>query len=157
MKVVIVPADNLVMVDGFGSEHVDMKNISESIHAIQWTGASGWIEFMTAEDGTKQPNQLITDISPYQTIIDQCLQHKAEADLAASLPPSIKPPDIESVKKLAQAELLRTDWTQLPDVNLVNKQEFAIYREWCRNMFFNPIDPNDPAFVLMDSPNPVWS
>lgn len=46
-----------------------------------------------------------------------------------------------------------SDWSVLPDVNLVNKSEFEAYRSQLRNYILNPVE--DPIFP--QEPNPIWS
>ena len=41
-------------------------------------------------------------------------------------------------KSKAEAILARTDWTQVPDVDLVNKSEFTAYRATVRAIALNP-------------------
>lgn len=49
---------------------------------------------------------------------------------------------INSNKDLAVSFLNETDWTQLPDVGLLNKNDFAIYRESLRQIAISPtLDP----------------
>lgn len=50
---------------------------------------------------------------------------------------------IQEVKNLRLQELQRTDYTQLPDVNLSNKAEWAIYRQALRDITTQPGYPFD--------------
>lgn len=53
----------------------------------------------------------------------------------------------------AKQLLIDTDWTQMPDVSLVNKQEFTEYRATLRSYVLNPsID----AFIWPTKPEEVW-
>lgn len=55
----------------------------------------------------------------------------------------------QTAKKLIAA----TDWSVLPDVNLVNKSEFESYRAALRALIINPVA--DPVYPT--EPTPVWS
>jgi hypothetical protein len=56
---------------------------------------------------------------------------------------------------IAQAKKLLsdTDYSQLADVNLVNKTEFAQYRSLVRAMAITPVP--DPVFPT--APTPIWN
>lgn len=64
MKLVIIPIDGAVYVDGNAYFDIDLSgcNIPENIHALQWKDTQGWIEFIDSEDGTKPQNQPITEL-----------------------------------------------------------------------------------------------
>jgi hypothetical protein len=69
-------------------------------------------------------------------------------------PPAPVWPDEEllaNCKMLASKLLFETDWTQLPDCPLLNKQEFiewrAIIRNYALNPVVNPIFPPKPETV----------
>ena len=64
MKFTLIPEDNAVIVDGnpkFFAYEIGNNNI----HAVQWYGEYGNIEYKQG------PAEHITDMSPYQSIIDQ--------------------------------------------------------------------------------------
>jgi len=63
MNVCIVKEDKVVMVDGEGM-NFDF-DLPTNVWAIQWNGSTGEIEF---NDGT--PNEVITDFSAYQSLVD---------------------------------------------------------------------------------------
>ena len=63
MNVTIVKEDKVVMVDGEGM-NFDF-DLPSNVWAIQWNGSTGEIEF---NDGT--PNEVITDFSAYQSLVD---------------------------------------------------------------------------------------
>jgi hypothetical protein len=70
MRVTIIPPDGMVYVEGQALA-VDCSSIDPSIHAIQWYDTIGEIEFKTDDTtNTRQPNAKITDISPFQHVID---------------------------------------------------------------------------------------
>ena len=63
MNVGIVKEDKVVMVDGEGM-NFDFV-LPTNVWAIQWNGTTGEIEF---NDGS--PNEVITDFSAYQSLVD---------------------------------------------------------------------------------------
>jgi len=70
MRVTIVPIDNKVVVEG-QPETVDCSSIDEEIHAIQWYGTVGDIEFKHDYiANTRKPNVRIEDFTPYQKFVD---------------------------------------------------------------------------------------
>jgi len=76
-KVTIITTDSAVYVDNYWISEMDVSSVASNIHAIQWDGSNGHIEY---NDGKK--NEEITDISPYQSIIDDHATKKAEQEAA---------------------------------------------------------------------------
>jgi hypothetical protein len=66
-----------LIIDGDKVEATDY-GVSSNIHAIQWNGSSGEIEY---NDGT--PNATITDISSFDFETKHATEKKAEADAEA--------------------------------------------------------------------------
>ena len=66
MRLIIVPEDSLVIVDGVAAI-IDLMGFSElgGVHAVQWYGSEGEIEFKNGEFS----NASITDVSPYMDIV----------------------------------------------------------------------------------------
>lgn len=64
MILTIVPIDNSVIIDGVGYHDIDMSGMDSKIHAIQWNGDSGTIEY---KDGSLKG---ISDIKKYKPFID---------------------------------------------------------------------------------------
>jgi len=82
MNVCIIKEDRVVMLDG-DAVNYDFV-LPDNVWAVQWNGTSGEVEF---NDGT--PNEAITDISAYQSIIDghataKAEQAQADADAAVA-------------------------------------------------------------------------
>lgn len=81
MRVTIVPDDGFVSKDGVGYSGVTFS-IDSSIHAVQWYGTYGEVEFKVVVDGvniTKQQNSIITDFSMFQNALD-CWESANKAD-----------------------------------------------------------------------------
>lgn len=137
MRITIIPADTWVSINNEGYNKVDVSSLSSNIHAIQWFDDHGWIEIKNS-DGLVVQNEEITSIDWLQPVIDSW---KA-IDYAHKNPTPVDPvpPTAEENKYKAEGLLISTDWTQLPDVNLQNKEEFATYRTLLRNIVLNPVD-----------------
>jgi hypothetical protein len=95
MKLTIVADDHCVGVNGDYFSPMDLSQLDPSIHAVQWYGEYGEIEFKTvfANDTlTKPQNQLITDVAPFQFAVDAWNAKKAEIDAAiAAATPLVQP------------------------------------------------------------------
>ena len=85
MRLVIVADDARVGIDAMNYDDLDMSQLDPSIHAIQWYGEYGEIEFKRKfENGqiVKPQNQIITDVTPYQWAVDAWNAAKAAEDAA---------------------------------------------------------------------------
>lgn len=69
MQVTIIVDDELVLVEGQPNK-VDLSSLDPEIHAIQWDGSRGEIEYRTDETGNRKMNFCIVDFTPYQHIVD---------------------------------------------------------------------------------------
>lgn len=69
MRVTIVPAGGLVLVDGEGYSDLDLSFMEADIHALQWYGTEGEIERQDSR-GRSTSNEDITDLTPYQPALD---------------------------------------------------------------------------------------
>ena len=54
-KLTIVPIDGLVSIDGQGYTKLSMTDVPEDIHALQWYGKGGEIEFIADDYGETKP------------------------------------------------------------------------------------------------------
>ena len=73
MRLTIIADDQRVGVDNEFFEPIDLSALDQSIHAVQWYGEYGEVEFKAVfENGvfSKPQNQFITDVAPYQFAID---------------------------------------------------------------------------------------
>jgi hypothetical protein len=64
MRVTIIKDMNRVNVDGV-ARTVDLAALDPNIHAVQWDGAKGHIEYKN-----HSPEEILSDISAYQAFID---------------------------------------------------------------------------------------
>ena len=94
MRLVIIADDARVGIDGTNFDGLDMPQLDPSIHAVQWYGEYGEVEFKTKfENGqiVKPQNQIITDAAPYQWAVDVWNAAKVaeEAAIAAQVQPTV--------------------------------------------------------------------
>lgn len=62
MKLVIIPIDGAVYVDGNAYLKLDLSMIPDDVHALQWKDNKGWIEFKDNDEGIKPQNKSITSL-----------------------------------------------------------------------------------------------
>ena len=101
MRVTIIADDGKVGVDGV-FRAVDLAALDPKIHAVQWDGAKGHVEYKD-----RSPETVLTDISPYQFFVDSW---------TAAAPP---PPTLAGLKTAKAAEFIVAGVTriaaQVPD------------------------------------------
>lgn len=149
MRITIIVADSFCSIDGVGYFGLDMSSLPANVHAMQWYDVEGWIEFDIAADGIKPPNQHITDLTEFQGVIAAW----EAADYNEKHPPAPPPPTAEYNVFHASQLLAATDWSQLPDVQLANKQKFDAYRAEVRQYIITPT----AGFVNWPTkPTAVW-
>ena len=95
MRVIIVMDDNLIGIDGYYIDDLDLSSIDVSIHAVQWYETYGEVEYKTSLiDGSlhKVQNSIIKSLTDFQSVIDvfyvekeKRLVAKAAADAAAEI------------------------------------------------------------------------
>lgn len=64
-RITIIPADGMVGVD-FIFRKVDLAGLDPDIHAVQWDGVNGHVEYRTKG----KPPKRLSNIVPYQKYID---------------------------------------------------------------------------------------
>lgn len=74
----IIKDDKFVNVDGVGLT-LDAVVLPANVHAVQWNGSTGWIEY---NDGTA--NETISNIDAYSTITNDHATKKAADEAAAT-------------------------------------------------------------------------
>ena len=147
MQLTIIPVDGFVGKNNMSESCLDVDltscNIPANVHALQWDGVVGYIEFNTAI-----PNEEITVLPTWANC---CVTKCDEANLP---PPAPTPEEIAALNKaIAETLLLESDWSVLPDVPLVNKVEWETYRAALREVIINlTLDPVWPV-----KPQVIWS
>jgi hypothetical protein len=152
MRVTIIVDDNFVSVDGVSYNDLDLSVLPQNVHAVQWYGERGEVEFKVDASGHKQHNEVITTLDDFQTVLDVW---QTAHDLANAPKPA--PTDAELLRdceRTAKGLLEMTDWTQLQDVagKLANKDAFDAYRSVLRGYAVAPVvSPTWP-----EQPKPEW-
>lgn len=151
MKLTIIPGDGSVGEDGVFYNDLDLAScaIPGNVHALQWDGAVGWIEFKDPV-----PNEEITSLPAWANC---CMTKWTEANT----PKPPVPPTAEQNKQTATLKLQATDWTTIPDVAdptksdpyLANAQDFVVYRNAVRQYAVYPVAGNINWPVV---PQEVW-
>lgn len=76
MQVTVIASDKCIIVDGSLIEPVECE-YDEGVHAIQWDGANGHIEFITFDGGIMTTPVSLMEVQPY---IDAWQEEKARLD-----------------------------------------------------------------------------
>jgi hypothetical protein len=150
MRLTIVIADKSVGKDGEFYSDLDLPQcgIPTGIHALQWAGDVGFIEF----EGHCKPEEPITQLPDWAL---SCLALWQAAYDKAHLPEPAPTPDQITLQNKAKAEslLYDSDFAVLPDVGLINKTDWEAYRVALRAIAINPtVDPVWPT-----RPPTVWA
>lgn len=101
MRITVVKDDAAVSVDGKGFGGLDLSFLPDGIHAIQWSGAQGEIEWRDPETKKAVANEPITTL-PYQ---DQIMAAWQAALAAEPLPPPPLPPPEKTFSSLEFLDL----------------------------------------------------
>lgn len=63
MEITIIKNDRTVYIDKVSYSDLQINSVPSDVHALQWKGYYGWIEFVEDENGIK-PQNLKIDILP---------------------------------------------------------------------------------------------
>lgn len=80
--ITVIPEDKLVSIDKVGHSNVDMSSVPAEIHALQWGGDKGWIEFVEDELGNKPTNVLIDSLPEWIAQVVDGWKAQEEAAIA---------------------------------------------------------------------------
>lgn len=59
MRVTIIREDQLVQKGDVSYNDFDLSSVPSNVHALQWNGEKGWIEFVSDADFNKPANEVI--------------------------------------------------------------------------------------------------
>jgi len=65
MKITLISSDKSLGIDGVFYNGLDFSSVPTGIHAIQWDGVKGTIEYELDEDSNKPPSDVITALPDY--------------------------------------------------------------------------------------------
>lgn len=153
MKLTIIPIDGAVGEDEKFYSGLDLGScvIPATVHALQWDGAAGWIEF-----NEPTPNEEINELPSWANC---CISKWDQANNSPT--PDPIPPTAEENKQTATNKLQATDWATIPDVAdpsksnpyLANPQDFITYRNTVRQYAVYPVEGNINWPV---TPQEIW-
>lgn len=69
-RIIIIPADNMVSIDGVAKTIADMSSIEATVHAVQWYGVWGEVEHSNPATLDMLANEHITDLTPFKAVLD---------------------------------------------------------------------------------------
>lgn len=69
-RISIIPADGIVAVNGMSVSGLDLSFLPDEIHAIQWYGERGEVEFRTDLYGYKKMNEKIDSFKLFEKAVD---------------------------------------------------------------------------------------
>jgi hypothetical protein len=146
MRLTIIPVDKAVYKDSIVYHELELANcnIPSDISALQWDTNAGWIEF----SGFRE-NQSISELPEWAT---KCVSVWEARDYEIKHPPAPTPEQIIAANEEKAKQLLAdSDWTQLSDVNLANKNDWDVYRQALRiiatNPTISPAWPTEPIVI----------
>lgn len=84
MKVTIIPADGAVYKDGVSYSNLALVDAPENVHALQWDGTKGWIEFSATDDDGKAPNEAIVELPEWVVSALAAWEVAAQEELEAT-------------------------------------------------------------------------
>lgn len=96
MRLVIIDQENNMMqvgIDGLFYEDLDGSQLADNIHAVQWYGESGEIEYKDPATGKMTHNEDIVSIDAFQFAVDAWNAAKAAEEAAESEEPEEVSPE----------------------------------------------------------------
>lgn len=118
MRLTIIPVDNTVYVEGIAYAGIDMTWIPEidgkQIHAVQWYGGHGEIEFVGPEENLK-----IRELGQFQKAFDLWNEKQKEEEL-------LKRKQLEEEERLRKEEEERRNQfleTHIPAANTEDEED----------------------------------
>lgn len=136
MKLTIIRDMGLVHVDGRGHDELDLSSVPAEVHAVQWDGTSGEIEYVSND----VPNEPITALPAWaesianerKAVIDAeiAAEEKAEADRIAYENSTEGKADMARAKR--DQLLAEVDWSAGSDV--VMSDAMKTYRQALRDV-----------------------
>lgn len=142
MRLSIISIDGTVCIDGVCYIGLDLSWIPVDVHAVQWYGTYGEVEFID-----NSPNMKIDSLGIYEQAIDSFdsetkrLEYE-HSSILASL-------DYTEILREERNRLLTLcDWTQLPDVKISEENliEWKVYRQKLRDLPKTTLNPKNPEW-----------
>ena len=109
MRVIILPKEGTVTIDGEGFGEIDMSKVSDDIHALQWYDTSGEIEYIDNPDDDVEgkPNKFIDKLPAWtnKLIKDHAKKKKEKEEMEVdALPEEREVPARVLLRRLEELE-----------------------------------------------------
>lgn len=111
MRFTFIPADRIVIVDGV-ARHLPDITAPDGIHAVQWYGEAGEVEFSTTAKGEKPPNERITSVADWRYALEAWKAWTPPPDPPYSPPPPLTGPSLDAVVRALGVVAQRTGMTR---------------------------------------------
>ena len=154
MRLIIIPVDKLISIDGQGILQIqqDFSWIPSNVHAVQWYETWGEIEYT---DGS--PNEKIEELGIYEQAVDTFNNEKQRLEdekIAQAEALEAARDYWKELRSLRDRKLAECDWTQIADVPLTEEQKtaWATYRQALRDVPANTEDPKNPVWPTAPTP-----
>ncbi len=155
MRLTIIPIDKSIGIDGdiIINMSQDFSWIPENVHAVQWYGTWGEVEYK--DDFS---NERIEELGIYeQAVIDYNNEKQKIEDekIAAELATEAARDYWEELRSLRDQRLYDSDWTQIPGAPLTESQKISwqTYRQELRDL---PGNITEPKPLVLDPNHPSW-
>jgi len=156
MRLIIIPGDNFISIDGQGFLNIeqDLSWIPQNVHAVQWYDTWGEVEY---NDGSQ--NERIEELGIFEQAIedynneDERIENKKINDAEET---EAARDYWEELRVLRNRRLTESDWTQVADAPLTEEQKDAWknYRQQLRDL---PENINDPKPLVLDPNHSNWT
>ena len=136
MRLTIIRDMGLVHIDGRGHDELDLSSVPAEVHAVQWYGANGEIEYVSND----VPNESITSLptwaesiaSERKAIIDAEIAAEAKAEADAKAYAESTEGKSDAARAQRDALLKEVDWSAGSDVTMSDAMK--AYRQALRDV-----------------------
>ena len=89
MKLTIIVSDKTVYRDGEFFSNLDLASVPVDVHALQWDGDKGWVEFVENKNSIRPENQALELLPDWANIaVEKWNEAKAAEQTRLNLLPS---------------------------------------------------------------------
>ena len=139
-SVTVVPGDRLIIVDGEAIVFESPFPAPSNLHALQWNGTSGHIEWEDDYNWPLEPEAYNDEVAPYvalwQAEKDRLDKAAAEAEAARLTEYNSDPARYERLRTERDRRIAATDYLLMPDYPLPEDSRAAVqaYRQALRDL-----------------------
>lgn len=121
MRLTIVPSDTLVIVDGIGYRGIGMSSIDSTIHAVQWYGDKGEVEYNNG-----MANEVIDNIEAFSVVLANYT--KAVIEDKKNSPPNSYSVWNDKTNEWVEDAVLKASWELAQSIN--EKKAYLASTDW---------------------------